>query len=110
MTQNDSGGGGTSKHRRMTRYQDFDSSYVSPVEVNTKAHLPRHLQEPYNEGLGMDDPIPTADYGKRVIKCRLEQLKYTSRKAAEKRCKELHGTTFEGSFQTARYWVFYTIE
>lgn len=58
----------------------------------------------------MDEPAMTPDYGKRIIKCRLDQKKYTTRKKAEKRCQELHGTTFDGAFSTARYWCFFSVE
>ena len=62
-----------------------------------------------------DDVEPFKDYTykpvrKQAIKCRLEIKKYPYKAQAEKRCKEIHGTTFEGVFQSGRFWVFWEWE
>lgn len=49
-------------------------------------------------------------YKKQKIECRLLIKKYKQRSAAEARCREIHGTTFDGAFQSGRFWVFWSWE
>jgi hypothetical protein len=71
------------------------------------------LRPCFDMSMGDVEPMPDYSYKprrKQKIECRLLIKKYPTRKQAKVRCKQIHGKTFEGEFQSGRYWVFWSYE
>lgn len=64
---------------------------VKIVRLHGEGHVAAETYEPFVE---------------RIITCRLLYKAYTAEQA-DARCREIHGTTFDGRYVSGRYWVFW---
>lgn len=77
---------------------------VEPVAVGTRPKDPFHA---FNSKELNDRAMFPSDRLRYTIECRLSIHRYT-RPEADARCKEIHGTNFDGCFASGSYYTYWS--